>query len=109
MGEINGKFVDTKLNKILEFIAIEIIKVFPPSKKNLKIEQSGTDLWDSISQSYMGRVGFPETGYISKKFDEQEWNKHKQNYTKAGWNFWKLVRGNHKENQREKYSLNTEE
>ena len=35
LGEINGRFVDTKLNKILEFIAIEIIKVFPPSKKNL--------------------------------------------------------------------------
>ena len=35
LGEINGRFVDTKLNKILEFIAIEIIKVFPPSKNNL--------------------------------------------------------------------------
>lgn len=45
MGEINGRFVDAKLkSKILEFIAIEIIKVFPLPKKNLKIEQSGTDL-----------------------------------------------------------------
>lgn len=49
--------------------------MFPKKKKNLKIEQSISDLWDSIKQSNVGRIEILGREGISKELN----NKNKIN------------------------------